>query len=166
MKADFSVLYSLKYIMQLENYKNKQLIALPEWFCPIKHCMCLSLRFFMQKWRMDESYTESNLLCAKLSLQFPFHVITSSLYHLKSHCHFTCSNSLSCFYGHPVSALSWSSWGRPSSRKPSLQHTACSESLPPNSSRSNNIYRTLNILFDIISWSSCVYIWAFWLGWF
>ena len=29
-KADFSVLYSLKYTIQLENYKNKQLIALPE----------------------------------------------------------------------------------------------------------------------------------------
>lgn len=45
--------------------------------------------------------------------------------------------------------LSWSSWGRPSSRKPSLQHTACSESFPPNSSRSNNIYRTLNILLTL-----------------
>ena len=71
-KADFSVLHSLKYIMQLENYKNKQLIALPECFCPIKHCMFLSLRFFMQKWRIDDSYTESNLLCANSHYNFLF----------------------------------------------------------------------------------------------
>ena len=77
-KADFSVLYSLKYTMQLENYKNKQLIALPEWFCPIKQCMFLSSRFFTQKWKwMNHTLNQTYFVLTLITISF-------SCYHIQS----------------------------------------------------------------------------------